>query len=172
MASISEQLRQRRKELGLSLSDVARRAGTSPATISRYESGWDRFEVYTLQKLASSLACRLEISLEPLEEPASTPSAETVVERLSRLFWDKELTVSDLAEYPSWVVGRVLEYGALDDVRLLIRFIGREEFLHTVCEVRFSSRRTECFWKRILEREGIECTKKFSRNTATGSWVR
>jgi transcriptional regulator with XRE-family HTH domain len=171
MQPISEQLRQRRKEVGLTLAEVARRAGTSAATISRYESGWDRFEVYTLQKLASALACRLEISLEPLERGAPKPSPEALVERLSRLFWDKELTVCDLEQYPAWVVGRVLEYGALEDVHLLMEFMGRKEFLQTICEVRFSSPRTENFWKRILEREGFECTKKFSRNTATGSWA-
>ena len=37
--SIGEIIKQRRKELGLSAEDIAKKAGVSPATIYRYESG-------------------------------------------------------------------------------------------------------------------------------------
>ena len=172
MQSISQQLRKRRQELGLSQAEVARRAGTSPATISRYENEWDRFEVYTLQKLASALECRLGVSLLPLSEPTPRPPAQEVVRKLDRLFWDVELTVDLLDDYTTWVVGRVLEYGALEDVHLVIGYLGRESFLQTVSNVRFSSRRTEIFWEQILQREGMECTKTSCQNTATDSWRR
>ncbi|MBN1835024.1 MAG: helix-turn-helix domain-containing protein, partial [Spirochaetales bacterium] len=46
---LSETIRRRRRELGLSLSQLARRIRSSPATVHRYESGWHRFELYTLQ---------------------------------------------------------------------------------------------------------------------------
>ncbi|MFW6044304.1 MAG: helix-turn-helix domain-containing protein [Planctomycetota bacterium] len=172
MESISQQLRRRREELGLSQAEVARRAGTSPATISRYESGWDRFEVYTLQKLASALECRLGVNLTPLSEAEPKPRAQAVVEKLERLFWDVELTVDHLDEYASWVVGRVLEYGAMEDVHLLMSYLGRDVFLRTVSNVRFSSRRTKIFWEHILHREGIECTKKSCQSTVIDSWKR
>ncbi len=170
MQSISQKLRKRREELGLSQADVARRAGTSTATISRYESGWDRFEVYTLQKLASALECRLGVSLLPLTESTSKPQAEEVLRQLERLFWDVQLSVDHLDEYPTWVVGRVLEYGAMEDVHLLVRHLGRDNFLQTVSNVRFSTRRAEHFWEQILHREGMECTRKSCRNTAINSW--
>ena len=48
--TISRQLRDRRQQLGLSLTQLARRADTSAPTLSRYENGWSRFEVATLQK--------------------------------------------------------------------------------------------------------------------------
>ena len=44
-SEISRQLRARREEIGLSLAQLARRADTSAATLSRYETGWSRFEV-------------------------------------------------------------------------------------------------------------------------------
>jgi len=167
---ISTQLAARRRESGLSLSQLARRADTSAATLSRYEKGWSRFEVYTLRKLATALGCRLVVKLEPQEEPSKRVKASEAVERLGRLFWDQELTARHLKEYPLWVVGRVLEYGNLEDVRMLIRVMGRETFLAQVCEARFESEKTRVFWQNILEREGMACTNESFRREAASFW--
>ncbi|MCX6996125.1 MAG: helix-turn-helix transcriptional regulator [Kiritimatiellaeota bacterium] len=165
--SISERLKDRRQELGLSLSELARRAGTSAATLSRYENGWTRFETYTLRKLAAALDCELLIEWRPRTPRRSAkPVRAAVVQRLARLFWDHPLTAKDLATHPTWVCERVLEYGALDDVRELQAWFGKEEFLRTVAQAARLSPRTAGFWKTLLEREGRACTKKFSRNTA------
>jgi transcriptional regulator with XRE-family HTH domain len=163
---ISKQLRQRRRELGLSLSEVARRAGTSAATLSRYENGWTRFESYTLRKLATALGCELSIKLRPRGTPhASRPATNTAAKRLRRLFWDHRLVASDFSRYPVWVVERVLEYGNLSDIRTLTALMGRSRFLHTVADATRVSARTRCFWRQILEQEGIPCTKKRFRST-------
>lgn len=154
----------------MSLSQLARRADTSAATLSRYEKGWSRFEVYTLRKLATALGCRLVVKLEPQEEPSKRVKASEAVERLGRLFWDQELTARHLKEYPLWVVGRVLEYGDLEDVRMLIRVMGRETFLAQVCEARFESEKTRVFWQNILEREGMACTNESFRREAASFW--
>ena len=154
-------------ELGLSLSEVARRAGTSPATLSRYENGWTRFETYTLRKLAVALGCELRIDLCP--RTSRTPAVCTTREacsRLKRLFWDHPLSEADLDDHPVWVMERVLEYGALEDIHTLGDTMGREAFLRTVSVADRVSPRTRSFWRQILEMEGISCTKKYSRNTA------
>jgi transcriptional regulator with XRE-family HTH domain len=167
---ISRQIAARRKDLGLSLTQLARRAGTSPACLSRYENGWARFEVATLRKLATALRCDLVVSLEPRQTSSSRPRRSEVVRTLGRLFWDQPLTARHLKEHPLWVVERVLEYGNLNDVRILAEFIGREDFLQLAREARFSSDRTRVFWQQVLEREGMTCTRKFSREEAASSW--
>ena len=159
-------LRRRRLELGLSLSAAAQRADTSPATWSRYEAGWTRFEVYTLKKLAAVLDCDLDIRLVPRKRPAEALTPAAAARRLARLFWDRKLKRGDLEQYPVWVVERVLEFGALDDVRALIAAMGRPTFLATVAQATRLSPKTQNFWRQMLKKEGRPCTRKSSRNTA------
>jgi len=167
---ISRQIHERRKQLGLSLAQFARRVNTSPATLSRYENGWTRFEVYTLRKLATALGCDLVVKLEPKAHRTDPPKRPKVVQRLRRLFWDQSLTARHLEENPMWVVERVLEYGNLEDVHHLVLYLGRNTFLGHVSGARFSSDRTRVFWQQILSREGMTCTRKYSREEAATSW--
>ena len=170
MLSISEQLKRRRQELGLTLPTLARRAGTSAATLSRYENGWTRFEVYTLRKLAVALECDLQVELRPqTRQSKPTPDLKDAAKRLARLFWDHTLTPADLNPISIWVLERVLDYGNLEDIRLLQSLLGRGPFLKCVAQANRVSPRTAGFWKMILEKEGIPCTRKHSRNTAWNS---
>lgn len=154
----------------MSLSEVARRAGTSPATLSRYENGWTRFEVHTLRKLALALDCELAIEFRPRERPAQkTPTAKEACKRLRRLFWDHSLAPGDLKTHATWVVERVLDYGDLSDIYMLHDMMGRPGFLAAVARARRVSPHTRNFWVQILTMEGIPCTKKFSRSTAWNS---
>jgi len=165
---ISAQLSARRKELGMSLAQLAKRANTSPATLSRYEGGWTRFEVYTLRKLASALGCRLVVRLEPKEKSSAQVGVSEVVGRIGRLFWDQQLTTVHLERHPQWVIGRVLEYGSLDDVELLVRLLGKAAFLRHVRDLRFETEKTRTFWQSILEREEMACTNEsFPKEAAT-----
>ena len=168
--NISKRLKQRRLEKGLSLSQLARRANTSVAALSRYENGWQRFELYTLRKLATALGCRLRVELEPIQEASPRVRRASGIRRLQRLFWDHRLRNRDLDDYPLWVLERVLEYGSLEDVRFLTAEMGRKRFLQSVADVRFNSARTENFWRLILQKEGVSCTKKFSRKEARPCW--
>ena len=166
MRDLSEQLKSRRRRAGLSLSEVARRAGTSAATLSRYENGWDRFEVYTLRKLATALGCRLVIRLDPAGGAPEPVSRADAVRQLGRLFWDHPLCDRDLDEHPVWVLERVLEYGSLEDVHALLGLMGRERFLDGVGQARFHSPRARSFWEKMLALEGRTCTRKYSRDAA------
>ncbi len=165
--AISEQLKQRRLALGLSLSAVARRAGTSAAALSRYESGWARFEIQTLHKLATALDCDLDIALQPRSSlRLQPPDRAQVAKQLRRLFWDHPLKPKDLDVHTVWVVERVLEVGQLADVHVLRDYLGRDVFLAHIQEARFSSAKTRNFWEQMLQHEGLECTRAFCRNIA------
>lgn len=163
--ALSKQLRRRRSELGLSLSEVARRVGTSAASLCRYEKGWDRFGLNTLRKLALALDCEVSVSLTPRSRPSAKPRPAQTVRQLRRLFWDRRLQEKDLTAHPIWVVERVLEYGQLDDVHLLMQALGHERFMKCVSEARFGCPRTARLWQAVLAQEGRSCTRKFSRNT-------
>jgi hypothetical protein len=92
------------------------------------------------------------------------------MKKLRRLFWDQRLTVEHLEENLLWVVERVLEFGDLDDLRLLVAFLGRESFLQLVAEARFSSEKARVFWQQILAREGLPCTTRSFRDEAARFW--
>jgi transcriptional regulator with XRE-family HTH domain len=165
--SISDKIKRRRLEAGLSLSQLAQRVNTSAATLSRYENGWQRFEIYTLRKIATALGCRLVVDMVPME--VNLPRGGRQISDFSdlqRLFWDCRLEDKDLERYPVWVVERVLEYGSLKDISFLVKRLGRRHFLETVSRVQFKSAKTRNFWKSILERENIACTKKSSPKRA------
>lgn len=167
---ISSQIRRRRMETGLSISELAHRVNTSPATISRYENGWRRFEVYTLRKIAGALGCRLTITFRPAHRPPSIPGKASCGDRLQRLFWDHPLSKREINRHPVWVVERVLEYGNLDDLQSLMETFGRRRFLELAAQARFASAKTKNFWKQMLAREKIICTTKFSREEASAFW--
>jgi transcriptional regulator with XRE-family HTH domain len=155
--------------VGLSQAQLARRADTSVPTVSRYENGWSRFEVATLRKLATALGCVLVVKLEPKAQTVDRAAVNDVVQKLRRLFWDHRLTPEHLAENTLWVVERVLEYGDLDDVRVLIAALGRDEFLAHVSQARMSSERARTFWRNMLDKEGMTFTTRFSREEASTS---
>ena len=156
---LPQALRRRRQELGLSLTQVARRAGTSAATLSRYERGWMRFEVSTLRKLATCLGCTLDVSILPHALPEESDH-DSSLKRLGRLFWDHDLVPADLKRHPRWVVGRAIEYGDLADIRFLAATLGRRRFLELTSEVRYSSKKAAVFWQGMREMEGTRCTRR------------
>jgi transcriptional regulator with XRE-family HTH domain len=169
-ASISADLRRLRQARGMSLSRLARLAGTSAATVSRYESGWSRFELATLRRLATALGYRLEIGWKTLDAEAPVDSAADLVQRLARLFWDHPLETEDLERYTQWVVARVIQYGKVADIRALSMFLGRERFLTIVSELRMPTAKMQGFWLPLIRREGMSCTKKLFRPQAASCW--
>jgi transcriptional regulator with XRE-family HTH domain len=63
MERFGQDLRRRRKQLGLSQLALARRAGTTQATIAHIEAGRANATVRTLEGIALALGNRLDIRL-------------------------------------------------------------------------------------------------------------
>ena len=154
---IGFQIRTLRKERGWSLAELARRAGTSAPTLHRYESGWERFELATLRRLAAALGVSLNVSLGPArrERPEPTASRAQLARLLRALFWDRPLKPQDIDDYPHWVLRRVLMYGNRRQVEASRRFYGDDAIRAAVAH-RETDERTRNYWSLILGSEAID----------------
>ncbi len=148
---IGDQIRSLRKAEGWSLAELARRVGSSAPTLHRYESGWDRFELSTLRKLAAALGARLEVRLvrELRAEPADRPAPRELARLLAPVFWDKDLSPSDLSAYPQWVLCRVLMFGDRSQVAACRRFYGDAAIAEAAAR-RGVDERTRNYWTLVL----------------------
>lgn len=158
--SISKIIKKLRMDSGLSLAQLAARVNTSVSTLSRYETSWERFELYTLGKIATALGYRLDIKFKPIGTVRAPKNISGAIKRVQRLFWDHRLTKKDFDRYPVWITERVIEYGSLEDVYSLVGVMGRMAFLKNVSNSRFRSPKAGAFWRAILEKEGVPCTKR------------
>ena len=145
---IGSRIRSLRKARGWSLAELASRAGTSGPTLHRYESGWDRFELATLRKIASALSVRLEVNLvEDAVEPVVPANLRGLLEPL---FWDRNLQQEDLERYPDWVLERVLMFGNRDQVEAARRHYG-DGAVARAAGRRGIDPKTRNYWNLILE---------------------
>ncbi len=150
--SIGSQIRRLRKERGLTLAELAQLAGTSPPTMHRYETGWDRFELGTLRKIAAALGASLGVRLIPDPERASSATAtrDEVLELVAPLFWDRELEEADLDTHPDWVLARVLMFGSQAQVKAVRAYYGDGRILKAIGR-REVDGRTRNYWRLVLE---------------------
>jgi len=151
--SIGAQIRALRIARGWSLAELARRAGTSAPTLHRYESGWDRFELATLRKIASALGASLDVKLVAHGAAGDTPqerSPTALLKLVAPLFWDRELQASDLRNYAGWVLERVLMFGSWEQVVAARHFYGDPAVAHAARR-RGVDVKTRNYWGTILK---------------------
>ncbi|MBI2970209.1 MAG: helix-turn-helix transcriptional regulator [Gammaproteobacteria bacterium] len=136
---------------GLSLKALAERVGTSAPTLHRYETGWDRFEIRTLRRIAAALGGELEVRLlaRHPEVRIGARDKRQLRRLLSPLFWDTELSAADLVQHRRWVLARVLMYGDLGQVRAVRRFYGDDAIREAVAQ-RGIDARTRNYWTTLL----------------------
>jgi transcriptional regulator with XRE-family HTH domain len=127
--------------------------GSSESAIHRYESGWDRFEVRTLRRLAEALDAQLEIRLEPRLGADDPRDERDLVARIAALYWDVELQPRHLVENQQWVLRRVLEFGDLEQNRWVRRYFG-DEAVAEAAQHRSMSPRVNRFWSLVLSEKG------------------
>ncbi len=148
---VGAQIRKLRRSLGWTLAELARKAGTSTPALHRYESGWDRFQVETLRKIASALGASLEIRLvKESTRQRKEPRSAKLLLLLENLFWDKKLEPADLDSFPHWIMCRVLMFGNLKQVGLARGHFG-DRLLKEAVASRAIDRKTRNFWTLMLE---------------------
>lgn len=134
----------------MTLQQLADKAGTSASALHRYETGWDRFQVATLRRIATALGAHLDVRLIAGNPPTfERPSATSLIEQLSPLFWDKRLTTNDLNSYPLWVLSRVLMFGNADQARAARSFFGDGPIRDAIGQ-RGMDVRTRAYWNLLL----------------------
>lgn len=75
---IGKRLRTRRKEVGLSLTDLSRLSGSTASTLSHIERGTRDVKLSTLVALADALRIDLADLVAPQERKAGTDSRSTI----------------------------------------------------------------------------------------------
>lgn len=147
---IGLQIRQLRERRGMTLQQLADRAGTSASALHRYEAGWDRFEVATLRRIATALGAYLDVRLIAGESPETEkPGAASLVDKIGPLFWDKQITVDDLTSFPLWVLCRVLAFGNADQMRSARSYFG-DALIRDAVRQRGMDARTRAYWNLVL----------------------
>ena len=68
-AQVAEKVASRRKELGLSQTELAELTGTTQSAIARLESGGRPPRIDTLLRIAEALDCELIVDLRPRTQP-------------------------------------------------------------------------------------------------------
>ena len=159
LPAIGAQIRSLRKARGMTLQQLAARVGTSSSALHRYETGWDRFEVATLRRIASALDCHLDVQLLEDRDHTGEATARALADLLAPIFWDKRLTASDIDKFGSWVLVRVLMYGNLQQMRSTRRYFGDHRLRQAIAH-RAIDGRTRTYWEVMLNGE-----KKASTST-------
>ncbi|MGI9037373.1 MAG: helix-turn-helix domain-containing protein [Gemmatimonadota bacterium] len=149
-APISTQIRELRLQSGLTLAEVAERAGTSTPTMHRYETGWDRFELSTLRRVAAALGADVEVCLVRRSAPITpAPTTSALISIVESVFWDSELKSSDLERYPGWVLERVLVFGNREQVAAARSYFG-DSAITAAIDRRGVDARTRNYWRLVL----------------------
>jgi len=155
--SIGSQIRGIRKDRGLSLQEVAVRAGTSAPAMHRYEGGYEGYSYPTLRKIANALDADLEIHFKPRRRLRSwkgdagmTVTRKLLYDRIRSLFWDRKITAAELDEFPVWVLQRILTEGNLKQVRLVVAYYGLDRVAEAI-QGRGVDEKTRVFWECLLE---------------------
>lgn len=150
---VGPRLRALRQRKGMSLKELAENVGSSASAIHRYESGWGRFELRTLRRLAAALDARLDISLEPVQRngAAGPLSPAQLAHDLRSLFWDVELQPEHLHQYSQWVLRRVLRFGDWQAVRQARMYFG-DDAVREAAAHRSMDARTRRLWQVVLGR--------------------
>lgn len=78
------------------------------------------------------------------------PSRARLLRALASLFWDHDLRTEDLDHHPDWVLGRVLMYGDLEQVRRARAYYGDAALRRAIAR-RGIDARTRGFWALILD---------------------
>jgi len=130
----------------------------------RYETGWTRFELDTLRRIADALELVLEVRLvrpEANAACASLPEPGELVRELDPLFQERHLSANDLVEHPRWVLARVLSRGNLRQVNAARAFFSERD-LRGALRRREVDEKTRTFWTTFLGEEDHSASESAS----------
>lgn len=85
-----------------------------------------------------------------------------IPERIQRLFWDADKKTVDLQAHCFYIIGRIIDYGDLEDVRWMLATYSAEKIMGVVKKSRGLSRKSGSFWGNHfrIPREEIACLQE------------
>jgi hypothetical protein len=81
------------------------------------------------------------------------------------LFWDVDFNKLDNEKNSNFIIGRVLDFGNLEEWKEIKNFYGIRKIKEVVEGHRFSNKRNLCFWTTLLK-----CTNKQSLQKQNAFW--
>lgn len=160
LSLLSKRLKELRLSQNMTLQDVASRAGTSIAAVHRYENHWDRFELHTLEKLASVLGAEVQFTLKSRKSPKPI-SLNNAYSILKPLFWDVTIKRAALKTHLDWLTVRVLEYGTLQQVKAFLRFFSQDKIAESFFrQTNKFSAKTLSTWQAYFQSRNPSCISK------------
>lgn len=54
-----------------------------------------------------------------------------------RAFWDTPIVEEDFDKYPDYIIGRVFEFGSIDDLREIIKYYGKRKCKEAIINAPF-----------------------------------
>lgn len=165
LQNISPTLRKLRLKRGLTIKQVAGLVGTSIPALHRYENGWDRFELSTLERIVTALGATLEIKITP--KPMGhykKPTSKDIFKILRPLFWDARATLKSIQDSTEWIIKRVLEYGDVEQVRATLAFYSSQRVATVFWQHEHEfTPKSKAAWTQLFTRMEPKCTPKFSK---------
>ncbi|MBW8049870.1 MAG: hypothetical protein FVQ77_05930 [Cytophagales bacterium] len=85
--------------------------------------------------------------------------SEKIMNLPKQLFWDVDYEKIDYDKKRIFVIGRVLNFGTLDEIREVFKRYGVEEVKRCIVKATGLTERSENFWSRILDipKENFRC---------------
>ena len=92
--------------------------------------------------------------------------------QIKKYFWDVKIDKLNPAEYPYFVIGRILEYGDEDAVKWMTRKFQKSVITKTLLENRNISRKSAEYWAVTLglPKNKIRCLKEFYQKRQKVHW--
>lgn len=84
------------------------------------------------------------------------------------LFWDTDN--ADPQKHNAFIIGRILNFGDIDDFNWAMRFYGKEKIKGAILESRELSRKTLFFWCQYFNIDKTKCLRKQSVVKQNAFW--
>lgn len=91
---------------------------------------------------------------------------------LKKYFWETDMEKIDIQKDAPYIIGRILEYGDIKDLKWALRIFNDSLIRKTILKNRGFSPKTANFWRLFfnLDKNKILCLKKSYQKTQRSHW--
>lgn len=85
--------------------------------------------------------------------------------RKKTLFWEYDFDAVDVSEHRFLVIGRILEYGDVEEIRWMLGEYDRGDIVETILHKSALGKKSQNFWKHYFDIDETVCMNKPSTQT-------